>query len=88
VKRPNAVSFLLLNSAAFQVGPKFSTLKEVSFRDLGDAMDTAVPLFTGIKDVKLDNVFDRDPRICAESDNPAPWTMLALVPQVKTNELL
>lgn len=88
VKRPNAVSFLLHNSAAFNVGPKFSTLSPVTFRDTGDAMDTAVPLFTGIKEVKLNNTYGRDPRICAESDNPAPWTMLAIVPQLKTNELI
>lgn len=88
IKRPNSVSFLLLNSAAFDVGPAFSTLKPVTFRKTGDKMDTAVPLFTGVQEEDLDNEYEGDPRICLQSDNPAPWTMLAIVPQVKTNELL
>ena len=86
VKRISSVTLVLLDSAACKIGPNTENLKDVTFREVGDAMDTAVPLFTGEKHVEFDADYERDQRICIESDNPAPFTLLALAPEMKTSD--
>ena len=50
-------------------------------------MDSATPLFTGELFVEFEGNWQTDPRICVESDDPAPFTLLAIAPEVKINAL-
>ena len=50
-------------------------------------MDSATPLFTGELFVEFEGNWGSDPRIFVESDDPAPFTLLAIAPEVKINAL-
>ncbi|MEE8488412.1 MAG: hypothetical protein V3S56_09595 [Gemmatimonadota bacterium] len=84
-KRISAVTVSLLNSLTLEIGASSSQLDKYDFREVGDAMDTAVPLFTGEKFVEFEGDWLKDPRITIESDDPAPFTLLAIIPEVKSN---
>ena len=88
VKRIHGVTLLLLDAATTRIGPSFDKLKDIAFRTVGDAMDTAVPLFSGEYHLEFDGDYGRDVRICIEGDAPAPFTLIALAPELKTNEMV
>ena len=81
------VTFVLLNSHTLTFGPDASNLTTLDFRDVEDLMDTAVPLFTGEFFRSFDDGWKTDPRIVIESDAPAPFTLLALAPEIDIKEL-
>lgn len=89
-KRVRAVGFVLLDSGPFSLGPtdQAADLEEVTFREVGDAMDTAVPLFTGERVVTFDGDWETDARIHVRGAKPTPFTLLALAPEMQTNEMV
>lgn len=88
VKRVHAIVLVLLHSLGLRIGPSIAQQEEVPLREVGDAMDTAVPLFTGERFVSFEGDFERDARIVISGDTPLPFTLLAAAPELKTNELL
>jgi hypothetical protein len=86
-KRINGVTFVMLNSHTIEYGPSSSDLTKNDFREVSDAMDLATPLFTGELFVEFDGNWGSDPRIFIESDDAAPFTVLAIAPEVKINAL-
>lgn len=88
VKRVHAIALVLLHALGLRIGPSISQQEEVPLRDVGDAMDTAVPLFSGEHSVSFEGDFERDARIVISGDAPLPFTLLAAAPELKTNELL
>ena len=50
-------------------------------------MDAAAPLFTGEKFVEFPGGWTEDARIVIQSSDPAPFTLLALAPEVVINPL-
>ena len=87
IKRIHGLVFALLNSHTLKYGPDTSNLTEKDFRVVSDSMDTAAPLFTGEQLVEFEGDWDRDPRIVIESDDPAPFTLLAIAPDIQVNPL-
>lgn len=85
-KRIRGVTLDLLDASATNIGPSSDVLTNFSFREVGDAMDTATPLFTGEKLIEFDGDFERDARIVIEGDEPSPFTILALAPELKTED--
>ncbi len=81
-KRIYGVTFILLNSQKFDYGPDFDNLTEKDFRDVGDPMDEAVPLFTGESFVEFDGDWNVDARMVVTGDDPAPFTLLAVAPEI------
>lgn len=88
VKRIHSVTFVLLDTATFQFGKDLDSLQNVEFRVVADAMDTAVPLFTGEKNRDFNGQYDRDARIHVQSNAPLPFAVLAIAPELKTNEMV
>lgn len=88
VGRVSEVVFSMLDSLRMKVGASSSQLTTYDFREVGDAMDTAAPLKTIEKIVELEGDWQTDPRIYLEDDGPAPFTLLATVPKLKTNDSL
>ena len=86
-KRIYGVTFVLLNSHTLKYGPAADNLKEIDFRVVTDAMDSPVPLFTGEQFVEFPGNWTSDARIVIESDDPAPFTLLALAPEIVLNPL-
>ena len=84
-KRIDGVTLMLLDSLNAKVGPVAEGLSIIPFRRVNDAMDTAVPLFTGEKFTEFDGDYTTDSRVRVEGDDPAPFTLLAVSPRIKTN---
>ena len=86
-KRINGTTFVLLDSHTIKYGPTSSELIKNDFREVSDVMDSGTPLFTGELFVEFDGNWGSDPKIHVESDDPAPFTLLAIAPEVKINAL-
>ena len=82
VKRISEVTVRLFRSVGLKVGTSTSELDVVPFRDSGDDMDTAIPLFTGDKTVEFRGGYDEDATIVIQQDQPLPMTILAIFPTV------
>lgn len=82
IKRISEVTVRLFRSVGLKVGTSTSELDVVPFRDSGDAMDTATPLFTGDKTVEFRGGYDDDATIVIQQDQPLPMTILAIFPTV------
>ena len=82
IKRISEVTIRLFRSVGLKVGTSSSELDIVPFRDSGDAMDTAIPLFTGDKTVEFRGGYDDDATIVIQQDQPLPMTILAIFPTV------
>jgi hypothetical protein len=88
IKRFSGVTFVLLNSHTIEYGPSPSELTKNDLREVSDYMDSGTPLYTGELAVEFDGNWESDPRIYIESDDPAPFTVLAIAPEVKINALI
>jgi hypothetical protein len=87
-KRVGSVGMVLDSTAAFKIGVRSGVSTDVEFRVVGDAMDTGVPLFTGeIGEALDDSGYETDPRIWLTGDSPAPFTCLALLPEMVTHDV-
>ncbi len=80
-KRIIGLDLVFLNCHTVQFGPDEDNLKEFDFRQVGDAMDNAVPLFTGEEFYEFPGDWEPDPRILIQHDDPAPFTLLAAAPR-------
>lgn len=81
------VTFVLLNSHTLTLGPDTSNLRTFDFRKITDPMDAAAPLFTGERFEEFAGDWKSDPRIVIQSSDPAPFTMLAMAPELDVREL-
>jgi len=61
-------------------------LTEIDFLRDGLNMDEAIPLFTGEVIRNLEGATRRDVRVYMEGDDPLPFTLLAIVPQILSQE--
>jgi len=80
------ITFIVLNSHTLTFGPDTSNLETIDFRKVTDLMDAAVPYFTGEFFVEFDDDWKTDPRIVIESNDPVPFSLLALAPEMDTRE--
>lgn len=86
-KRIYGITFVLLNSHTIKYGPDTANLAERDFRVVSDPMDAAAPLFTGEKFVEFPGGWTEDARVIVQSSDPAPFTLLAIAPEVVINQL-
>lgn len=64
-------------------GPTFDKMEPIEYRTPQDAMDTAVPLFTGEKTVHFPSEWAHNSQVCVVQDDPLPMTILAILPEIK-----
>jgi len=83
-KRIHAITLRLLETVGIEVGNSSSENDRVFFRDSSMAMDQAVPLFTGDKDVEFPGGYDNDDRLYIRQTQPLPMSVLALFPRMNT----
>ena len=85
-KRINGITFVVLYSHTLEYNVDgSSTFQKNDFREVSDVMDSATPLYTGELFVEVEGNWESDPRLYIESDDPAPFTLLAVAPEVKIN---
>ena len=83
-KRIHAVTLRLHETVGVEIGNDSGELDRIYFRDSSMAMDEAVPLFTGDKDIEFPGGYDDDDRIYVRQTQPLPLTVLALFPRMNT----
>ncbi|MCK4868717.1 MAG: hypothetical protein KAT39_11750, partial [Alphaproteobacteria bacterium] len=86
-RRIGRLGLILDNTLGLKLGDDEARLKEIPFRAVGDAMDTAVPPFTGEKIVEdFASEWSEDPRIHIQGDKPVPLTVLGIAPHLEVSD--
>lgn len=86
-KRIHRVAFRLHQSLGLQVGPTFANLYRPPIRSAADLLGQPVPLFSGDITVKpWEGGYDKDAYICFRADQPLPCHILAIFPQLQTQD--
>jgi hypothetical protein len=77
----------LYKSLGFEIGVVYSDGEEIweeqSFRSPTDPVSTAVPLFTGVKEVDGSEGFDDSARLIFRQRQPFPLTVLSITKKVE-----
>jgi len=84
IKRIHGVTARFLNSVGAEVGPDTGNLDRIPFRDSSMSMDTAVPMFTGDKEISFPSGYDNDARVVVQQSQPLPMTILAIMRRSNT----
>ena len=84
-KRINEVTIRLHETVGVEVGPSLSDMERIPFRSSAASMDTAVPLFTGDKQVEFRDDFNPDGYIFVRQTQPLPLTILSIYPRITVN---
>lgn len=85
-RRTHQTGFMLYRTIGFKFGTAFDKLDEMIFSEDGDSDDRATPLFTGIKVETIEADYDYENQICWQQDRPFPGTVLAVFPQMITQD--
>ncbi len=83
-KRIHQITLRFFETVGVEVGNDAGEIDRIPFRDSSMAMDTAVPLFTGDKDIEFPGGFEDDDRIYVKQSQPLPLTVLAFFPRMNT----
>ena len=83
-KRIHGITVRFFETVGAEVGNDSGEIDRIFFRDSSMDMDTAVPMFTGDKDIEFPGGFDDDDRIYIKQDQPLPLTVLAFYPRMNT----
>lgn len=84
IKRIHGVTARFLDSVGSEVGPNISNLDRIPFRDSSMAMDEAVPMFTGDKEISFPSGYDNDAHVVIRQTQPLPMTVLAIMRRSNT----
>lgn len=83
-KRIHSITLRLHKTVGIEVGSSTSDVDRIPFRSSAGAMDAAVSLFTGDKEVEFRGGFDGDEQIVVRQTQPLPLTVLAIYPRMNT----
>ena len=84
IKRIHGVTVRFLESVGAEVGPDLNNLDRIPFRDSSMAMDEAVPIFSGDKEIFLPSGYETDARILVRQTQPLPMTVTAIMRRSNT----
>jgi hypothetical protein len=84
IKRINELTVRLYRSVGLKVGRDADNLDVVPFRSSAAAMDEAIALYTGDKEIELNGNYDTDGQITIRQDQPLPMTVLAVYATLST----
>jgi hypothetical protein len=85
-KRIHRVTARLYKTLGLKHGPSFSTLDTLPFRTSSDAMGNPPDLFTGDKSFNWNGGYELEGQMCFRQDQPLPFTLLGLFPQLVTQD--
>jgi hypothetical protein len=84
IKRIHGVTARFLDTVGAELGPNISNLDRIPFRDSSMAMDEAVAMFTGDKEISFPSGYDNDARVVIRQTQPLPMTVLAIMRRSNT----
>ena len=82
IKKIYNVTVRFYRTVGASVGTRSDALDIIPFRDSSDAMDTAVPLFTGDKTIEAQPNWDTEGSIIVEQSQPLPMTIVSIYASV------
>ena len=82
IKRIHGVTARFLNTVGAEIGPSVNSLDRVPFRDSSMAMNQAVPMFNGDKEVSFPSGY------VIQQTQPLPMTVLAIMRRSNTFDAL
>lgn len=85
-QRTHRFGVMVHRSLGLKVGTSFNDMLRLTFRTAADYMGRAVPLFTGIISDTLEADYDTENQLCFEQDQPLPSMILAIMPQIHTQD--
>ena len=85
-KRIHDITLRFFETVGAEVGTNAADADRIFFRDSSMDMDTAVPLFTGDKDIEFPGGFEEGDRVFVQQTQPLPLTVLALYPRMNTHD--
>lgn len=85
-RRVNRLGLLLHRTLGLKIGTNFDSMDSVIFRSTSDQMGEAPPLFSGIISEQIDSDYDFENNICLRQNQPLPFTLLAVMPQLLTQD--
>ncbi len=83
-KRVHGITVRFFETVGAEVGNDSGEVDRIFFRDSSMDMDTAIPMFTGDKDIEFPGGFDDDDRVYIKQGQPLPLTVLAFYPRMNT----
>ena len=84
IKRIDEVNLRLYRSVNALVGGSTANLDRIPFRSGADAMDVAIPMFNGDKEIEMPVGYDQDGYVVVRQDLPLPMTVIAIHARVQT----
>ena len=84
IKRIHGVTVRFLDTVGAEMGPDANNLDRLPFRDSSMAMDEAVPLFTGDKEISFPSGYDNDAQVVVQQSQPLPMTITAIMRRSNT----
>ena len=86
LQRIYRVVFRLHSTGVLQAGRTLAALDDIVFRTSDDLTNTAVPPYTGDKVIEWDDGYSTEARVFWNRDKPLPCTILAIFPQLATED--
>ena len=84
IKRIDEVTVRFFRTVNALVGGQETELDRIPFRSGADAMNVAIPLFDGDKEIEFPSGFDQDSFVVIRQDLPLPMTVIACFARVQT----
>ncbi len=85
-RRMHRVGMMLHRTTGLKIGRDFDSLDDVVFRTSADDVNQPVPLFSGIKTFEHDADYDLENQFCWRQSEPLPGKILAIMPQMVTQD--
>lgn len=85
-RRMHQMAMLLHRTLGMEIGMDFDHLDEITFRTSADIDDAPPELFSGILRANVDGNYDTENQFCWLQRQPLPGTLLALMPQLVTQD--
>ena len=84
IKRIHGATVRFLDTVGAEIGPDENNLDRLPFRDSSMAMDQAIPMFDGDKEISFPSGYDNDARVFIRQTQPLPMTILAVMRRSNT----
>ena len=85
-KKVSKLRYRFLDTLGGKGGTREDALDIIQFRSSSDPMNRPPPVFTGDKDLRPPSGFETDARIVYLQDQPLPATVVAIMPEVTTED--
>jgi hypothetical protein len=86
VRRVHRLGVLLHRTLGLEIGMDFDAMDTVVFRTFDDPDGAAPALFSGVLSQNIEANYDMDNYICWRQSQPLPGTILAVMPQLVTQD--